>query len=100
MYLRDTFLKGTDISKAPLKQLKPKDYIKFFRQVTKGGKITRKRFNDMKSVMNGIIYYAIEQEIVEHNPLRDINYRQFSYKSENIISYLLRKLNAWRSLTI
>lgn len=83
MYLWDTFLKGADISKAPLKQLKPKDYIKFFRQITKGSKITRKRFNDMKSVMNGIIYYAIEQEIIEHNSLRDINYRQFSYKSED-----------------
>lgn len=82
-YLWDTFLKDTAISKVPLKLLKPKDYIKFFREVTKGGKITRKRFNDMKSVMNGIIYYAIEQEIIEHNFLRDINYRQFHYKAEN-----------------
>lgn len=83
IYLWDTFLKDTEVTKTPLKNLRPKDYIKFFRQITKGGKITRKRFNDMKSVMNGIIYYAIEQEIIEHNPLRDINYRQFSYKSEN-----------------
>lgn len=67
----------------PLKLLKPKDYIKFFSEVTKGGKITRKRFNDMKSVMNGIIYYAIKQEIIEHNFLRDINYRQFHYKAES-----------------
>lgn len=82
-YLWDTFLKDTAISKVPLKLLKPKDYIKFFREITKGGQITRKRFNDMKSVMNGIIYYAIEQEIIEHNYLRDINYRQFHYKAEN-----------------
>jgi integrase len=83
MYLWDTFLKDNNITKNPLKHLKPKDYIKFFRQITKNGSITRKRFNDMKSVMNGIIYYAIEQEIIEHNPLRDINYRQFSYKTED-----------------
>lgn len=82
-YLWDTFLKDTAISKVPLKLLKPKDFIKFFREVTKGGKITRKRFNDMKSVMNGIIYYSVELEIIEHNFLRDINYRQFHYKAEN-----------------
>lgn len=82
-YLWDTFLKDTAISKVSLKLLKPKDFIKFFREVTKGGKITRKRFNDMKSVMNGIIYYAVELEIIEHNFLRDINYRQFHYKAEN-----------------
>ena len=37
----------------------------------------------MKSVLNGIIYYAIELEIIEHNYLRDINYKQFRYKAEN-----------------
>lgn len=82
-YLWDSFLEGTAISKVPLRLLKPKDFIQFFREVTKGGKITRKRFNDMKSVMNGIIYYAIELEIIEHNYLRDINYRQFHYRAEN-----------------
>lgn len=39
--------------------------------------------------MNGIIYNAIENEVIEHNCLRDINYRQFEYKPENndIIPY-------------
>lgn len=33
--------------------------------------------------MNCIIYYAVELEIIEHNVLCDINYRQFHYKAEN-----------------
>ncbi len=39
--------------------------------------------------MNGIIYFAVEKEIVERNCLRDISYRQFNYKPENndIIPY-------------
>jgi hypothetical protein len=37
----------------------------------------------LKSVMNSIIYYAIENEIVEHNHLKDINYREFAYKPES-----------------
>lgn len=83
MYLWNTFLKGTDITKPPLRYLKPKDFVKFFRKITRDGQMTRKRFNDMKSVMNGIIYYAIEEEIIEHNYLRDINYGQFNFKSED-----------------
>lgn len=82
-YLWNAYLKDTPISKIPIRLLKPKDFIKFFREVTKGGEVTRKRFNDMKSVLNGIIYYAIELEIIEHNYLRDINYKQFRYKAEN-----------------
>lgn len=68
--------------------------------------MTRKRFNAMKSVMNGIIYYAIENEIIDHNYLRDINYRQFNYKSENndIIPFnedeRLRSLTTWQMKTI
>lgn len=82
-YLWNTHLKDESITKKPLRQLQPKDYIAFFRKLTKNRTITRKRFNDIKSIMNGIIYYAIEKEIISHNPLSDINYRQFSYKSED-----------------
>lgn len=82
-YLWNTFLWDSVIATTPLKQLKAKDFIQYFRSITKNRTLTRKRFNDIKSVMNGIIYYAIENEIVEHNHLRDINYRQFAYKPES-----------------
>lgn len=82
-YIWNAHLRDNPITQVPLKQLKPKDFIGYFRTVTKGVTITRKRFNDLKSVMNGIIYFAIEKEIVERNYLRDINYRQFMYKPEN-----------------
>ncbi len=75
--------KNTDIVKVPIISLKAKDFIPFFRTLTKDGNITRKRFNDGKSILNSIFYYAVELEIVESNPLKDINYRQFKYKSIN-----------------
>lgn len=82
-YLWASFFEDTDIVKIPLSNLKTIDFIKFFRIITKDGTITRKRFNDAKSILNNIYYYAIEQEIVDRNPLKDINYKQFSYKPEN-----------------
>lgn len=75
--------KDTDIVKLPIISLKAKDFIPFFRTLTKDGNITRKRFNDGKSILNSMFYYAVELEIVEHNPLKDINYRQFRYKAVN-----------------
>ena len=82
-FIWNALLKGEEITLKPLKKLQPIDYIIFFRKITKGRSLTRKRFNNMKSVMNGILYYAIEKNIISHNPLSDINYQQFSFKSED-----------------
>ncbi len=95
-YIWNAHLKGQSIVKKPLKKLLPKDYILFFRKLTKDRTMTRKRFNDMKSIMNGILYFAIEKDIISHNPLNDINYQQFSFKSEDndIIPYTLAERNS------
>ncbi len=83
LYVWNSFYKDTDITKKPLSSLKTKDFICFFRELTKEGTLTRKRFNDGKSVLNGILYYAVENELIETNPLNDINYRIFRYKPCN-----------------
>lgn len=82
-FLWNAFLKGREITKVPLRSLTVQDYISFFRDITKNRSITRKRFNDLKSILNGIQYLAVEQNILASNCLRDINYRQFTYKAEN-----------------
>ena len=82
-YLWAAYYQNADIIKLPMISLKAIDFIRFFRFMTKDGTITRKRFNDAKSILNSMFFYAIEQEIVDRNPLKDIDYRQFSYKPEN-----------------
>lgn len=82
-YIWKAHLEGEEITRKPIRKLQPKDYIVFFRKVTRNRKMTRKRFNDMKSIMNGILYFAIEKDIISHNALLDINYQQFSYKPED-----------------
>ncbi|WP_181995749.1 tyrosine-type recombinase/integrase [Clostridium sp. AM58-1XD] len=82
-FLYNSLLRDNPITKIPLKELSVQDYIKYFRSITKDRELTRKRFNDLKSIMNGILYLAVEQGILDRNCLRDINYRQFSYKAEN-----------------
>lgn len=100
-FLYNALLKDNPITKAPLKDLTVQDYIKYFRNITKSRELTRKRFNDLKSIMNGMLYLAVEQGILDCNCLRDINYRQFTYKSEDtdVFSYTeeerLLIINPW-----
>lgn len=82
-YVWNSLLKGKEITLLPLRSLEAPNYIVFFRSITKNRTLTRKRFNNMKSIMNGIIYYAIEKGIIIHNPLSEIDYRKFTYKPEN-----------------
>lgn len=84
-FLWNALLKDDDITKIPLPNIKVQDYIAFFRRITKDREVTRKRFNDLKSIMNSMLYLCVERGIIEHNCLQDINYRQFAYKSENTV---------------
>lgn len=77
------YLQDNPISKIPLVELTPKDFIKVFRSWTKDRQMTRKKFNNVKSLINGIFYYAIEDGIVAHNPVKDVNSKQFTFKPVN-----------------
>lgn len=81
--LWENMLANEPIIHIPLKDLKPKDFVQLFRKWTKNREMTRKYFNNVKSILNGIYAYAIEDELVLHNPIKEIDMRQFSYKPVN-----------------
>ncbi len=81
-FLWNALLKDQEITKVPLNSLSVKDYTRYFRIITKDRQLTRKRFNDLKSILNGILYLAVENEVIDHNCLRDINFKQFAFKAE------------------
>ena len=85
------FFKDTELAKMPIKEIKPITLIKFFRKITKDRTITRKRMSNARSVLNGIMTYAIEEELITHNPVSDVNFKSFTYKpvenqSDNVFS--------------
>lgn len=77
------YLQNEPLVQKPLKDITAKDFILLFRKWTKNRQMTRKQFNNVKSLINGIYYYAIENGIVEHNPVKDINSKQFPFKPVN-----------------
>lgn len=82
-FLWDKHLKNEPITLIPIKELKSKDFVVLFRKWTCNRTMTRKYFNNIKSILNGIYAYAVEMEIVNHNPIKEINMRQFAYKPVN-----------------
>ena len=60
--------------------IKPIDLIRFFRKVTKDREYTRRRITNARSVLSGIFSYAVEEEIITHNPILDVDFKKFSYK--------------------
>lgn len=73
------YLQDTDLSKTPMHNLKPKDYIRFFENITKGGKLTSKCVCNIKSLLNKMYAYAIREELVDYNPITSIDFSEFSY---------------------
>ena len=63
------FFKDTSLAKMKIGEIKPITLIRFFREVTKNREHTHKRISNARSVLNGIMSYAIEEEIISHNPV-------------------------------
>ena len=76
------FFCANAITQKPLVELTGKDFIDLFRKWTRKRELTAKMFNNLKSICNGIYSYAIsELEIVQYNPIKGIDMRQFPMKT-------------------
>lgn len=72
------FLKDSELVNIPMRNLKAKNYIRFFEEITKDGNLTRKCVSNVKSLLNKMYYYAIQEELVTHNPVKDIDFSEFN----------------------
>ena len=74
---------GQEILNKPLIELTGKDFTKLFRVWTCKRQLTAKMFNNLKSICNGIYSYSIsELEIVNYNPIKGIDMKQFPTKPQ------------------
>ena len=73
------------IDEVPLGKMKVKDIstkalYRFFRILTKDRTYSRQSISNIRGVLNGMFSYAIECDIIENNPARDINLKRLPYK--------------------
>ena len=81
-YMNDynKFIRDTELAKMCVKDITPIILIRFFRKLTKNRLYTYKRISNVRSILNGLMSYAIEEEIISYNPVRDVNLKTFAYK--------------------
>lgn len=74
------FYKDSSLADMKVQSIQPIVLIKFFRKLTKDRTYTRKRITGARSILSGMFAYAIEEEIITHNPILDVDFNKFSYK--------------------
>lgn len=74
------FISNSEIATMQIAEIKPKHVMKLFQRWTGNGLITRKDFNNRKSVLNGIFRYAVLNELIEYNPIVSLPCNDLKYK--------------------
>ncbi|MCH5268512.1 MAG: site-specific integrase [Lachnospiraceae bacterium] len=74
------FFADTPLSTTPITHIKPVMVLRHFQRLTKNREYSQKRISNAKSLINGVMAYAVEEGIIEHNPVLEINFRQLPYK--------------------
>lgn len=74
-----TFLQDNRLVKIPIRDLKTKDFIRFFEEITKARTLTSKRVTNIKSLLNKIYAYCIREELADYNPIHSIDFSEFNY---------------------
>lgn len=74
------FLQDSEIADMQIAEIKPKHLLKLFQGWTGNGLITRKDFNNRKSLLNGIFRYAVLNEIIPYNPITSLPCNELKFK--------------------
>ena len=54
----------------------------FFRKLTKDRTYSQRMVGNIRGVLSGMLSYAVEQDIIPNNPVRDVDLKRLAYKPE------------------
>lgn len=96
MGIWNRFISNSEISKMQIVDVKPNHLMKLFQSWTGNGRITRKDFNNRKSILNGIFRYAVLNEIISYNPITSLPCNELKFKLPTVKkkAYTIEERNA------
>ena len=79
------YISSASVGKKRLGSLKvteitPKLLYQYFRKLTKDREFSRQSVYNIRGVLSGMLSYAVEREIIETNPAKDVDLRHLSFK--------------------
>lgn len=79
----ENFYVGSELLDMPIKDIRASDIDDFFQSKVGYRKMTRKSFNDKKLVLNSVLSYAVKQNLIDRNLLRDLSFPELKFKGIN-----------------
>ena len=83
------FIADTELARMQIAEIKPVHIMKLFQIWTGNGKITRKDFNNRKSVLNGVFRHAVLNEIITFSPITDLPCKPCKYCLYNFVQLFM-----------
>ena len=77
------FIADTELARMQIAEIKPVHIMKLFQIWTGNEKITRKDFNNRKSVLSGVFRHAVLNEIITFSPITDLPCNTLKFKLPN-----------------
>ncbi len=74
------FIANADISKMPISKIKMSDLKKYYQKLTAHEAMTRKRLSNIKTIMNHVFRYAMDNDIITVNLAENVNTRDLICK--------------------
>ena len=79
-HIRQVEIEGKALEAYKVSEITPKLLYSFFRKLTKDRAYSKQTVTNIRGVLNGMFAYAIEHDIIETNPSRDIDLKRLPYK--------------------
>ncbi|WP_026510571.1 tyrosine-type recombinase/integrase [Butyrivibrio sp. LC3010] len=79
--LWNKYYAGSEISDRSIKELKASELKTFFKDICSGRSISRKNFNNIKTIMNMIYDFAVENDLTRDNLSRSLNCKDLKFKA-------------------
>ena len=74
------FIANADIAKMPISKIKMSDLKKYYQKLTAHETMTRKKLSNIKTIMNHVFRYAMDNDIITINLAENVNTRDLICK--------------------
>ena len=79
-YCKNVKLDDKSLSDIRVSEVSQKYLARFFRNLTKRRQFTKQAVNNIRSIFSGMLSYAVELELIEHNPIHDVDFKRLPFK--------------------
>jgi len=79
-HIKDASVEGTPLCQLKVSKINTRMLFSFFRRFTKDRSYSRQTVNNLRGVLSGMFSYAIERNIIQSNPIKNLDLKRMTFK--------------------